>query len=116
LSGSGVDFFLGVALPLPDLFFAPAFFFPDFDFGEGVFEGLGEGVGRRLLSPSSSRSASLDRDLFVLPFELFGLGVGESSSSDFGFDGVFDGFAVGFFFFFLGEAVGVGDGDFWWLL
>lgn len=116
LSGAGVAFFFfAVALLLPDLFLESAFFFPDFVLGEGAFEGLG--VGRRLSVSSSSRSASLDRDLFDFAPELFGFGAGESSSlSGFGFDGVFDGFGVGFFFFFFGEAVGVGEGDFEWLL
>jgi hypothetical protein len=107
LSGSGRAFFLRDAFLAADFVLTDAFFFLVLDFGEALFELLGEGVGRAL-SPSSS--SSLDFDVLVFAGELFGFGVGDSSSSESTFAGVFFGLGAGVFFL-LGDGLGVTDGE-----
>lgn len=98
-------FFLPDDFLLPDLVLVPVFFFLLFAAGEGLFDFLADGVGRRF---SPWPSSSVDFDLVVPAGDFFGFGVGESSllSSDFDFEGVFFAAGVGLFFFF-GET----DGD-----
>ena len=98
---------------LPDFDFPPVFFFVVFalEEGDGVLVGFADGDFRGVLSSSSASSLAVDADLAVFAGDFFGLGVAESSVSDFALEGVFAGLGEAAFFF-LGEAVAVGEGDF----
>jgi hypothetical protein len=113
-SGSSADFFFAADFFLADVVFEFAFFFADFDLGlaDADFNGLAEGFGRGVAS-SSSESAEAAGDL-VFAGELFFVFEGvDSPDFDFALAGVFDGSGEGLFFF-LGDAVGVGEADLEW--
>jgi hypothetical protein len=107
--------FLAGDLPFAALLPDPLFFFFCFELGDGVLEGLGVGFEAALVDAALSSPSSPSDDLFLWAAEVFGFGVGASSSSlDVAFDGVFFGAGVGLLlFFFFGDALGLGDGEAW---
>ena len=114
-SGSPPDFFFAADFFLADVVFGPAFFFADFDLGltDADFDGLAEGFGRGVASSSSSESAEAAGDLVFAGELFFVFEDVDPSDFDFALEGVFDGSGEGLFFF-LGDAVGVGEADLEW--
>lgn len=111
-SGSAADFFLSADFFLADLVFEPDVFLAAFDLGvaDGDLVGLAEGFGRGVESSSSSASPELAGDFFFAGELFFVFEAVDVSVFDFDFEGVFPGFGAGLFFF-LGDAVGVGEAD-----
>ena len=106
-SASALAFFFPNDFFLPDLALVPFFFFLPFGVAEGLLDFLADGVERRV---PPSLSSSLDFGFVVAEGDFFGSAVGDSSSLSSDFDGVFFAAGVGLFFF-LGEGLGVTDGD-----